>query len=76
MRMGRTDPVIAWLKKTMQDKPAMWQAVHAEARFSPDYDRLRTNKKFDTALRESMPAGAPPLAEFAGSEKKSFWDRF
>ena len=76
LRLGRTDQVLAWLTATLGSKPAMWESLHAEARFSPDYDRLRTNRKFDTLMRDNMPEGAPPLAAFTGPEKKSFWDRF
>lgn len=76
LRMGKTDQVLAWLTSTLKANPPMWEVLHAEARFSPDYDGLRKNRKFDTLLRETMPPGAPPIPELPPEEKpKSFWSR-
>ncbi|HVT73884.1 MAG TPA: tetratricopeptide repeat protein [Lacunisphaera sp.] len=64
LALGRTEPVLAWLETYLRARQGfLWANVHAAARFSPIWDGLRGNPRFEMLLRETLPKGARPFDE-------------
>jgi hypothetical protein len=67
LRQGRKEEVLAQLSETLRAREGKWMVVHANARFTPWYDPLRGDPRFEKLLRENKPKGAKPFDEPAVS---------
>ena len=66
---GREEEVIDRLEKTLRERPNGWFnfIVYAWARFSPEFDPLRKDPRFERLLREMRPSDALPYANAPAS---------
>ncbi|MCF3649592.1 winged helix-turn-helix domain-containing protein [Synoicihabitans lomoniglobus] len=60
--IGRQDTIEAWLKETLTPSGAQPWFMHAVIRFDPAFAPLRSIPLCASLLRDTLPAGATPLA--------------
>jgi tetratricopeptide (TPR) repeat protein len=63
--LGRRDAVMDWLGTSLKN-PAGIPFLHAIVRFSPAFDPLRGDPRFEKLLRDTLSAGAKPFAVAVG----------
>jgi hypothetical protein len=62
LALGHREQVLIWLTSFLQEKANVaWVEIHALARFSPIWDGLRDDPRFEVLLRDTMPADAKPF---------------
>jgi hypothetical protein len=61
LRLGRKEEMLNELSERFHAKGENWEVIHANARFSPMFDSLRGNPRFEKMLRENMPKYAKPF---------------
>jgi tetratricopeptide (TPR) repeat protein len=62
LALGHREQVLIWLTSFLQEKANVaWVEIHTLARFSPIWDGLRDDARFEALLRETMPADAKPF---------------
>lgn len=68
LALRRTEEVLAWLESGLRT-PAEWSTnLHANARFSPTWNPLRGDPRFEALLRETAPADAKPFDDAIAAE--------
>jgi TolB-like protein/cytochrome c-type biogenesis protein CcmH/NrfG len=60
--IGRREIVLSWFEAKLRD-PAGMPFLHAAARYSPFFDALREDPRFEKLLRETLPKGAKPFPD-------------
>ncbi len=61
LRLRRADALLAGSEAIFKARTPNWEVVHAEMRFSPLTDWLRSDPRFQKQLRDNLPPGAQPL---------------
>lgn len=62
LALGKKEPALAWLESFLRSRTdRRIERAHADARFSPIWDGLRGDPRFETLLRETRPVDAVPL---------------
>jgi tetratricopeptide (TPR) repeat protein len=62
-RLGLADEVLDELETTRRSAPTVVRFYHYLLRFSPEFDSLRGNPRFEQFLRATLPPGARPFDE-------------
>jgi hypothetical protein len=62
LRLRKKDAVLAGAEAALKQKLPKWELGHAEMRFSPEWDFVRGEPRFEKLLRDYLPPGAKPLA--------------
>jgi hypothetical protein len=63
LRLGDDQVMPDCLARTFREKKPFWWSAHVEARYSPEFDRLRGKARFEQLLRDNLPPGAKPMRE-------------
>jgi len=58
---GRNDEVIAMLSGSLRKRDQWGRFLHIFARYATEFDPLRTDPRFESLLRETLPAGMIPF---------------
>ncbi len=61
LRLRDKEPLLAGLETLLRQRAVHWERVHAEMRYSPLYDFLRGDPRFEKLLHDNLPPGAKPF---------------
>jgi len=61
LELRKTEALLGGAEDYFHAKRPLWQTMHAELRFSPEADFLRSDPRFEKLLRDNLPPGAKPF---------------
>jgi hypothetical protein len=67
VRLGHREEVLTWLTAYLHAPVTEWSLRHGDVRFSPVFDPLRGDARFEKLLGETLPEGAMPLDEITAT---------